>query len=242
MNATLIQVRNSINGLIYFKGDKIMEVKALRPMEIEPWLLYKHYAKRTPSSIMYGFGMILDNKIEGVCTFSSPIARFKKFNYKIMELTRLVINEGLGKNVLSQFLGKALKTIDKPYIIVSYADPNMGHNGYIYQATNWIYTGLSAVEHKHFIDGVEIHSRTLNARYGTRSPSKLREMGLDITIETQKAKHRYFMTTGTKRDKKNQKREILERYNQSPYPKADNKRYECDFDPDQKFDKWSDIF
>ncbi len=217
-----------------------MEVKALRPIEVYPWLLHKHYAHRIPASIMYSFGMVIDNKIEGVCTFGSPAARFKKFSYRIMELNRLIINEGLGKNVLSQFVGGCLRKISPPAVIVSFSDPNNGHHGYIYQATNWIYTGLSYPVKLFFIDGKEVHSRTIGHQYGTSSVEKLTERG--VNVKAQKPKHRYFQLTGTKRDKKNQKREILERYGQFPYPKADNKRYECDFDPDQKFDKWADIF
>lgn len=37
-----------------------------------------------------------------------------------------------------------LKQYKDDLILVSYADSAQGHHGYIYQATNWIYTGISA--------------------------------------------------------------------------------------------------
>ena len=39
-----------------------------------------------------------------------------------------------------------IKATRKPKIVVSYADTSKGHVGYVYQATNFIYTGMSAGE------------------------------------------------------------------------------------------------
>ena len=55
-----------------------------------------------------------------------------------------VINEGFERNTLSWFVGQALKLLEiEDLIIVSYADSGMKHCGYIYKATNWIYTGAT---------------------------------------------------------------------------------------------------
>jgi len=58
-----------------------------------------------------------------------------------LELNRLVIDEGSKKNVLSFFVSQTLKKLPCPNVVVSYADTSQNHHGYIYQATNWIYTG-----------------------------------------------------------------------------------------------------
>ncbi len=113
------------------------------------WLLYKHYAKRIPS-ISYSFGLYSDNLLIGILTIGKPASPQlcdgicgKEYSSFVYELNRLCINDGLEKNVLSYFVSKCLKLINKNMILVSYADTKMNHNGYIYQATNWIYTGAT---------------------------------------------------------------------------------------------------
>ncbi len=52
--------------------------------------------------------------------------------------------------------------LEKPKIIISFADPNNFHHGYIYQATNFIYTGISS-NTTQLIDkfGNEFHFRNI---------------------------------------------------------------------------------
>lgn len=208
-----------------------MKVELLKNMEYKPWLLKKHYAKRIPP-ISYCFGLIIENKIEGICCFGIPASRFI-FSKQPYELNRLIVNEGLGKNILSQFVSKCLKNFPEPSIIVSYADTNQGHNGYIYQATNWIYTGISSKRNKYFLDKSKIHEKSLYKRYKTSSIKELKKLGLNITYEKQKGKHRYFYFIGSKKQRKEFKNEVLSKYKQLPYPKGNNKRYECSYDPKQ---------
>jgi uncharacterized protein YrzB (UPF0473 family) len=52
--------------------------------------------------------------------------------------------------------------IPKPNIVVSFSDANMGHNGYIYQACNFLYTGESSNITKLIDkDGKEFHFRNI---------------------------------------------------------------------------------
>lgn len=109
------------------------------PLEAtKEWILYKHYARRMPS-ITYAFGLYdLQNKIHGICTFGNAIPPFMKrsicgkdYEHLVYELNRLCINEGLEKNVLSFFVSKSLLLLPSPLIIISYADIEQGHHGYI---------------------------------------------------------------------------------------------------------------
>lgn len=144
-------------------------VKSIDTVQCKEWLLYKHYAKRLPS-ISYSFGLYdTMNILHGVLTFGMPPSSnlaesicgedFKKI---VLELNRLVVNDGLEKNVLSYFVSKCLIMIPKPNIIVSFSDANMSHNGYIYQACNFLYTGESSNTTK-LIDknGKEFHFRNI---------------------------------------------------------------------------------
>ena len=49
-------------------------------------------------------------------------------------------------------------------LIVSYADTQQKHLGIIYQATNWIYTGVSIAE-SFVIDGKKTHSRSIKPKH-----------------------------------------------------------------------------
>lgn len=145
------------------------KVKSIELFKCKEWILKKHYAKRMPS-ISYSFGLYDDNNfIIGVCTFGMPPSSTlaesicgEDYSKIVLELNRLVVNDGLEKNVLSFFVSNCLKLIPKPNIIVSFSDANMGHNGYIYQACNFLYTGESSNITK-FIDknGDEFHFRNI---------------------------------------------------------------------------------
>jgi hypothetical protein len=52
-------------------------------------------------------------------------------------------------------------------LIVSYADPEQGHHGGIYQAGNWIYCGRSQAQQEVIYRGEVMHKRTANALFGT---------------------------------------------------------------------------
>jgi len=199
----------------------IREVKQITYQEAKPWILKKHYAKRIPS-ISYVFGLYIEDKLSGVCSFGYP----PNYNYNngkcifytlqilTLELNRLIINDGLPKNTLSQFVANSLKLLPSPSVIVSYADPNNGHHGYIYQATNWIYTGPSTPKHRYtFANG-----ETFDIRRGIDKKGEI------VKIEKLLPTYRYLFFNGDKRQIKQMKREL--KMNNLPYPKGDNQRYD----------------
>lgn len=143
-------------------------VKSIDTYLCKDWLLNKHYAKRL-CSISYSFGLFIDDVLNGVITFGMPPSSTlgqsicgEKYKNYVLELNRLVVNDDLEKNVLSFFVSNSINKLPKNKIIVSFADLNMNHNGYIYQATNFIYTGLSSNTSK-LIDkyGNEFHFRNI---------------------------------------------------------------------------------
>jgi len=121
-------------------------------------VIEKHYLHR-PCSTSWAFGIIIDEKLKGVLTVGKPCSRTmcegvcgKERSADVYELNRLWLDEDLPCNSESQFVGfclRELRKINRKMILVSYADTKPsegaanGHVGYIYQATNWIYTGTS---------------------------------------------------------------------------------------------------
>mgnify|MGYP003138104375 FL=1 len=213
------------------------KVQPIKPSETHEWLLYKHYAKRLPS-ISYAFGLYQDKILIGICTFGSPPSNAlcigvcgEENRDKVMELNRLCLNDHKVKNLTSYFLSNCLKLLPNNKIIVSYADTSQNHHGYIYQATNWLYTGLSVKRTDAKIIGEEDnnkHSRHLFDKYGTINQTK-EHYPDKITWVDRPQKHRYVIFTGSKKEKKILKKAL--NYKIQPYPKGDNKKYDASYKP-----------
>ncbi|NQW18616.1 MAG: DNA methyltransferase [Chloroflexi bacterium] len=110
-------------------------------------------------------------------------------------LTRLWLDDDLPKNSESRVLGVVLRHLKRHTrikFLVTYADPAVGHVGTIYQATNWLYTGLSqAAAMLDLGDGIPRHSRSVAHAFGTHSPAHFASHGIDVKRIAQSAKHRY---------------------------------------------------
>jgi len=211
-------------------------VSSINPSETYDWLLNKHYARRIPS-ISYSFGLYSD-RLEGVCTFGSGANRNMHNmieGYSCIELNRLVTSEVLESNALSYFVSQCLKKLPPPMVVVSYADQNKGHNGYIYQATNWVYTGQGTRKNGRTDkgvtlfekDGKEYHAKTVNEIIGSCSEKNARKHGFKRLFL--KPKHRYFYFIGTKKDKRLMAEKLP--YPKLPYPKGENQRYDASYKP-----------
>ena len=153
----------------------------------------------------------------------------------MIELVRLVLNEGLPKNTASFFITKTFKLLPTPLALISYADQGKNHAGYVYQATNWLYTGLGGgVDFYRDEKGKEIHSRIMSD-YRLKYPNKTRaEIAVMLKWESVKGtfKHRYFYLLGTPEEKSTMKSILIEKYPLQPYPKSENKRYDSTYQPE----------
>ena len=211
------------------------EVKSIDYQDCKEWFLKKHYAKRIPP-IEFCFGLYDQDILVGVCSYGTPVSSVLRelfASYKLYELNRLVVSDGLPKNSLSYFVSKTIDFIPKPSVLVSYADTSQNHNGYIYQATNWIYTGLSAKFMDYMVKGMEhLHGASVFdlSRGQENRVEWLREKyGDKLYMKERPRKHRYFYFVGDKRDKKKMMKELP--YQIQPYPKGENKRYDASYQP-----------
>lgn len=204
------------------------EVRIIPHQLTHTWLLHKHYLHRLPS-ISKAFGLYNSAKIlVGVCTFGMPASNDlceaicgAEYKSLVIELNRVVINDDLPKNSVSYFVGQSFKYLPNPSIIVSYSDTSVGHHGYIYQALNFIYTGLSEPNKDKVIVGMEdIHSRhNYDNGWGK----------FEFYYQERARKHRYVYFHADKRKLK----ELLAnfKYERLPYPKGDNERYDASYKP-----------
>ena len=222
-------------------------VRAISFDDCKEWVLYKHYAHRIPP-IMYAFGLFSsDNILQGICTYGRPVAHplIKNamsgcYQDTFLELNRLCVNEGLPKNTLSFFVSRTLKMLPKPMVVVSYADTSRNHHGYIYQATNWLYTGLSAQFKDYMVKGYEhMHGGSIMDMVGRSDGKKghLDKVRLlkekfgeeNVYMVDRPRKHRYFMFLGSKTERRRMLSKLI--YDIVPYPKGDNKRYDASYEP-----------
>jgi hypothetical protein len=202
------------------------------------WLLHKHYAHRIPQ-ISYAFGLFdTEHLLQGVCSYGTP-CRMLNHGYALfgnelqvstLELNRLVVNGNLNNNTLSYFISQTLIGLPRPCCLVSYADGGVGHHGYIYQATNWIYTGITKTEsvYTNKQTGEILHPRTVVSTFGTRERGKLPD-DIIVTIE-ETGKYRYLYFLGSKKEIAIMKK--LLKYPILPYPKGDNQRYNASYQPE----------
>ena len=205
----------------------IREIKSVSRKDYLPFMLNIHYAKRVPS-VSYAYGLFIADKLEGIVSYGTPPSSTlrrglagDKYIGDVLELNRLVLQCN-NKNDSSWLIANSLKALPRNKIVVSYADTSQDHVGYVYQATNFIYTGLSAKRTDWKVRGKEhLHSQSIVDEFrGQPNRSKLmrEKYGDNFYSIDRPRKHRYIFIVGSKTYRK----EVLKnlKYKIKNYPKT----------------------
>tara|TARA_Y100000310_G_scaffold311675_1_gene358169 strand:+ start:992 stop:1669 length:678 start_codon:yes stop_codon:yes gene_type:complete len=185
-------------------------------------IMKHHYSHAFPASELC-LGFYVKKKLNAVVVYGQSASSTMKDSLpgKYWELVRLFSFDWAGKNMESYCIGQSIKYIKRNHknikILVSFADPEQGHFGKIYQATNWLYSGVSIEDIWYIIDDKKVHPRTMNQRYGTRSKDKLEKLGVEYEIKKLHGKHRYLYLMGSKKERKELMKNL--KYEVLPYPK-----------------------
>jgi hypothetical protein len=149
----------------------------------------------------------------------------------VLELTRLWIADGYGKNIESYCIAESFRQINTDYpqikCILSYADSEVGHTGKIYQATGFIYQGDNYVDvalmpnYSVSLSGPPdynwIHSRTVFSKWKTHNVDKLKErIGRTFWRKKESGKHRYIKFISNKIENKKLVKSL--KHPSHPYP------------------------
>jgi len=204
-----------------------MDVRKVNTKDCDDFILNVHYAGRKPS-VSYAYGLFENEEMIGCITYgtpaSSPLRKGvcgEKYKDIVKELNRLVLRYNR-KNEASFLIAKSLKLLPKPLILVSYADTEQNHTGVVYQATNWLYTGLSAKRTDWKVKGEEhLHGTTIADRSrGQKDRAQwMRDTyGENFYLQERPRKHRYVMFLGSKVERKKLSRSL--KYKQEIYPKG----------------------
>ena len=201
----------------------IYTIKPITYQEAMDIVVANHYLhRRAPCSFAFGLFENETNDIAGVIVYGTPSSSTLRAGLcgveeknNVIELTRLWIKDGTPKNTESFLIGNTLSRVNKE-IIVSFAEIQQGHLGIVYQATNWIYTGLSAKRSNWTIKGVNKHCQTIADKH---TSAQLRQIyGEDFKLVDRPRKHRYiFFNTKSKKRKKEWLSKL--KYEIQPYPK-----------------------
>jgi len=150
-----------------------------------------HYSKCLPVGKLVKVGAWESGKFIGVVLFgrganNNMLKPFGLEQDEGCELVRIALTSHA--TPVSRIAAQAMRFLkrqsDGLRLIVSYADPEAGHHGGIYQAGNWLYTGPSSAAIKVFYKGKWSHKKTVD------------DAGVSQTLLPKKkvpGKHRYLM-------------------------------------------------
>jgi hypothetical protein len=130
-----------------------------------------HYSRSMPSGRLVTIGAWDDGAFIGAVVFgrgaSSEIhSPFGLDQSQVCELCRVAL--GPHRAPTSKIVALSVRLLRKQSpglrLIVSYADPQAGHVGTLYQACGWLYLGTTHRESLIRLNGTLIHPRTITSR------------------------------------------------------------------------------
>lgn len=157
---------------------------------VEHW----HYSRTMPKSKLAKLGVWENNDFVGAVVFgvgatSDLVKRYGLQPQQGCELVRVALCQHL--SAVSRVVAIALRMLKRAMpglrLVVSFADPEHGHVGSIYQAGNWIYAGLSQASDEYLFMGKRWQGRSFRHNY------KGMEHHPAVTIIKGSSKYRYLM-------------------------------------------------
>lgn len=185
---------------------------------VEHW----HYSKCMPVGKLVKVGVWEDGQFIGVVVFGQGNNQFQGQSLgisiqEICELTRVAMRAH--KCSVTRVVKLALMMLKRQCpglrCVFSYADPEQGHVGSIYQGGNWVFVGTGGSSEAFFgKDGKRLHSRVVSAsgvkdHFGKVKPCVRKD---ECTVKKLAPKYKYLMPLDAEMREKVQKLA-------KPYPK-----------------------
>ena len=150
-------------------------VRAVERSEVRDFIERHHYSHNINglmSSYCFAMydqaGTMVGAMIYGKLGMANAWKKYGNSIDEVMELRRLVLVDDTPKNSESYFIGRTLRWLKantEVKTIVSYADPNYGHSGIIYRATNFEHVGMTAPGKVIIWDGKKYHDKAIRTKY-----------------------------------------------------------------------------
>jgi hypothetical protein len=172
-----------------------------------------HYSRCIPKSKLAKLGVWEDKIFKGVIIYGVGATSDLVKSYGLMqqqgcELVRIALKSH--NTPVSRIIAISLKILKSHFpglrLVVSFADPEQGHHGGVYQASGWIFSGNSQASDEYIYKGKRWQGRSFRNQY------KGMEKHPDVVVVKGSSKHRYLMPLD-----EDMKRQILPL--SKPYPK-----------------------
>jgi hypothetical protein len=148
---------------------------------------------------------------------------------EVCELVRVALtgHQSTATRIVSVAMSFLRKRCPGIRLVISFADPEQGHVGGIYQAGNWLYAGKTTAADEYLVNGVRMHGRALRSTRSTHKAGAItarnvedwarKALGASVKRVQGSAKHRYLMPMDA---------EMRERLMplSKPYPKRERSR------------------
>ena len=199
-----------------------MTVGPVEQIDVREFCRRWHYTN-SGGSASWNYGLFDGDVLVGVVAYNLPTreacaAVFGQEHLShVAHMGRLVCAEDAPRNSESHLIAGSLKRLHQSqgfWAVLTYAAQDEGHIGYVYQATNAIYTGTSSPK-PYYLDA---DGRKWGSKSGTWSEAKRRADALGHTRVMSPPKHRYVYILGTPAERR-ARRKLL-KLPSLPYPKA----------------------
>lgn len=191
--------------------------------DVEEFCRRYHYTA-TGGLVQWRWGLWHGVTLMGVVAYNLPTRETCESVFgpehfdKVWHMGRLALAEDAPRNSESRLIAGSLRAIrdehPNTWGVLTYAASDVGHIGYVYQATNAIYTGTGGDSH-YFTDG---RGKRRSTYLDGHRVGASRAADLGWTRHAGGPKHRYLYVLGNKTQRKERMR--LLRLPSLPYPKA----------------------
>lgn len=153
-----------------------------------------HYSKCIPKSKLVKIGVwengvFIGVLIYGVGATSDLVKAYGLKQNEGCELVRIALKDHL--TPVSRLIAISLKLLKTSFsglrLVVSFADPEQGHHGGVYQASGWVFSGNSQASDEYIYKGKRWQGRSFRNSY------KGMEKHPDVQVVKGSRKHRYLM-------------------------------------------------
>ena len=163
-----------LSSLSSVRGVKRFSVVHCERSEVKDFIEEWHYSKSINGLMSdYCFKLMDGNRMIGAMIYGrfAMANVWKKYSNspeEVIELRRLCCIDDTPKNTESYFIGSTLRWLKKNTTIktvISYADPEYGHEGIIYQATNFKDIGKTSAGKVIMYNGKKYHDKAVRTKY-----------------------------------------------------------------------------
>jgi hypothetical protein len=199
-----------------------MTVGPVEQIDVREFCRRWHYTN-SGGSALWNYGLYDGPTLVGVVSYNLPVREACAVVFgidhvdKVAHMGRLVCAEDAPRNSESRLISGSLRLLasDKHFwAVLTYAAQDVGHIGYVYQATNAIYTGTSSPK-PYYVDET---GRRYSTKAGTYANAKRRSESAGHALVQSPGKHRYVYILGTPAQRR-ERRKLL-KLPVLPYPKA----------------------